>query len=114
MEEMISPQLKNFLRFGSENPIAFWEKAAEDAKEDIFWKKKWDEVFDWEEEIYKWYRGGITNISYNCIEQKIKKGKGDKVAIIYESGETGEERSLTYIQLQNEVIKYAKALRGWE
>ena len=34
---------------------------------------------------WSWFAGGSLNTCYNCIDRHIKKGKGDKVAIIFDS-----------------------------
>jgi len=42
----------------------------------------------------------------------LHKGRGDKASIIWESGETGESRTLTYSQLFDQVKKFAVTLRA--
>ena len=42
----------------------------------------------------------------------LHKGRGDKASIIWESGETGESRTLTYSQLFDQVKKFAATLRA--
>ena len=46
--------------------------------------------------FYKWFEDGITNTCYNALDIHIDKGKGDKLAIIYDSPITGSKKiSLT-------------------
>ena len=45
----------------------------------------------------------------NCVDRHVAAGKGDKVAFHFE-GEPGDRRTLTYLDLQNEVNKAANAL----
>ena len=70
-----------------EDYIKFWEKRAEEM---IDWFKKWDKVLEVDEKnfVYKWFINGKLNASYNCLDRWIKKGKGDKIAYIWE-GEDG-------------------------
>lgn len=90
----------------------FWEQAALDSMHDIYWFQKWDKVFEHNYPTFKWYLGGRTNICYSALDYKVKSGKGAKAAYIGEYGDTGEIKTVTYIQLLNLVKKYAAALRG--
>jgi len=90
-----------------EDYIKFWEKRAEEM---IDWFKKWDKVLEVNEPYYKWFINAKLNASYNCLDRWIKRGKGDKLAYIWE-GELGEVRKLTYRQLYEEVNKFANALK---
>jgi acetyl-CoA synthetase len=112
MLQMLPPQVRAFYNRAAKDYEGFWEEAALNATNDIHWFRKWDEVLNWEYPTFKWYTGGTTNISYNCLDYKVEKGKGSKAAFIAESGDTGEVRTVTYIQLLNIVKKYASALRS--
>ena len=91
-----------------EDYIKFWEKRAEEM---IDWYKKWDKVLEVDEPYYKWFINGKLNASYNCVDRWIERGKGDKIAYIWE-GENGEIRKFTYKQLYEEVCKFANALKS--
>jgi acetyl-CoA synthetase len=84
----------------------FWARAAEE----LHWFKKWDKVLDWKLPYAKWFVGGQTNISYNCIDRHVAGGKRTKAAIIWE-GEPGDQRVLTYGDLRREVSKFANVLK---
>ncbi len=84
----------------------FWARAAEE----LHWFKKWDKVLDWHLPYAKWFVGGQTNISYNCIDRHVAGGKRTKAAIIWE-GEPGDTRVLTYGDLRREVSKFANVLK---
>jgi acetyl-CoA synthetase len=88
------------------DPQAFWARIAE---ENIHWFKKWDTVLEWNEPHVKWFVGGKTNISYNCLDRHLET-RGDKKAFIWE-GEPGEIRTLTYKELHSEVCKFANVLK---
>lgn len=88
------------------DPQAFWARIAE---ENIHWFKKWDTVLEWNEPHAKWFVGGTTNISYNCLDRHLET-RGHKKAFIWE-GEPGEIRSLTYTELHAEVCKFANVLK---
>ena len=90
-----------------EDYIKFWEKRAEEM---IDWYKKWDKVLEVNEPYYKWFINGKLNASYNCLDRWIERGKGGKLAYIWE-GELGEVKKLTYQELYEEVNKFANALK---
>jgi len=102
------PLLKEMLREALENPEDFWGKIAEK----LHWFRRWDRVFEWNYPNFTWFKGGVTNLSYNCIEANVKKGRGDHAAIIWENGEGLPSRSLTYNQLLLEVKQFAAALKA--
>jgi acetyl-CoA synthetase len=104
------PQLKWILRRALENPSDFWGEVAEE----LHWFKHWDTVFEWNYPNFTWFKGGITNLAYNCLENNIKKGRGNHAAIIWENGEGFPTRVLTYNQLLHEVECFASALKALE
>jgi acetyl-CoA synthetase len=89
------------------DPDAFWATQAED----LDWFKKWDTVLEWNEPFAKWFSGGKINISYNCLDRHITTWRKNKAAIIWE-GETGEIKTITYLQLQREVARFANVLKS--
>ncbi len=92
------------------DPIAFWEKKAE---EGIDWFKKWDKPYEAKPPFFKWFIGAKINACYNCIDRHVKAGEGDKVAIIWEPEPTEEkERIFTYKELYYLVQKFANVLKS--
>lgn len=89
-----------------DNPESFW---GAEAKEHLHWFEPFQEVLQWEAPHAKWFTGGKTNASFNCLDRNIDQGRGDKIAIQWE-GEPGDTRTLTYQQLRAEVCKTANAL----
>ena len=85
--------------------LAFWEKQANR----LHWDKKWSQVVDWQLPFAKWFIGGKLNASYNCLDQHVLAGRGNRVAFHFE-GEPGDTRTITYSQLLNEVCKTTNAL----
>mgnify|MGYP005839558807 CR=1 FL=1 len=90
-----------------ETPESFWPKVAGQ----LHWFKPWDRLLEWNEPDAKWFVGGRTNVSYNCLDRHIAAGRGDKPAIIFE-GEPGDVRTLTYKQLHAEVCRFANGLKS--
>jgi acetyl-CoA synthetase len=91
------------------DPAAFWAEQAES----LDWFKKWDTVLEWNEPFAKWFVGGKINISYNCLDRHLTTWRKNKAAFIWE-GETGEVRTLTYLQLHGEVCRFANVLKSLE
>ena len=89
------------------DPEGFWAKQAES----LDWFKKWDTVLEWNEPFAKWFVGGKINISYNCLDRHLTTWRKNKAAIIWE-GETGEIKTITYLQLQREVSRFANVLKS--
>ncbi len=69
-----------------ENPEKFWGGIASE----LYWFKKWDKVNveDFKNAQLEWFIGGKANITYNCLDYQVEKGKGDKVAIIFQANRT--------------------------
>ena len=90
------------------NPESFWGEAA---LKELHWFKPFHTVLDWSNPPFaKWFDGGKTNVSYNCLDRHVKQGLGNKLAIIWE-GEPGEVRKITYKELFEEVCRVANGLK---
>ncbi len=105
-------QYEQMYKRSIEDPEGFWAEVAED----LHWFKKWDKVLEWNCPDAKWFVGGKTNISYNCIDRQIEAGFGDDVAIIWESEGVDDNGKptvikLTYNDLKKEVCKVANGLK---
>src|SRR3954469_5348648 len=68
-----------------DKPETFWGRAAEE----MLWFKKWDKVLDWQVPNAKWFVGGKTNMSANCLDRQLQAGRGDKTAILWEGEPLG-------------------------
>ena len=102
------PHLKWMLKRALDDPEGFWGEVAQG----LHWFKPWNKVFEWKYPFFKWFKGGVTNLSYNCVDFHVKKGKGNRAAIIWETGEKKATRVLTYNQLLFEVKRFAAALKA--
>ena len=92
-----------------EKPEEFWQKNSED----IFWFKKPSKILNKSNHpFYRWYEDGTTNTCYNALDVHIDNGKGDKIALIYDSPITGNKLKLTYKKLKDKVSKFAGALKN--
>ena len=89
------------------DPEAFWGRIAQD----LHWFKPWTKVLEWDAPWAKWFVGGQTNISYNCLDRHLSTWRRNKAALIWE-GEPGDIRTLTYQQLHSEVSRFANVLKA--
>ena len=60
--------------------------------------------------IERWYPDGILNTCHNAIDRHVEAGRGDQVAIYYDSPVTDTKKSMTYSQLQEQVARFAGGL----
>ncbi|QCO01031.1 propionyl-CoA synthetase [Azospirillum argentinense] len=91
------------------DPDGFWGEAAED----ITWIKRWDKVLDDSNApFYRWFTGGVLNTCYNAVDRHVEAGRGAQPAIIYDSPVTRTVQTITYAELQDQVARFAGALRA--
>ena len=84
-----------------------WER---EGRERVTWFEPFDELLRWEPPFAQWYLGGKLNVSYNCVDRHVEAGRGDRVAFHWE-GEPGDMRTITYADLQRDVVRLANALK---
>jgi acetyl-CoA synthetase len=98
-------------KLGAKRPEQLWAKLA---REHVSWFSPWKKTLEWKPPFAKWFVGGKTNVSYNCLDRHLEgpnAWRRNKAAIIWE-GEPGDTRTLTYAQLHREVCKFANVLKG--
>lgn len=100
-------EYESLYRRSIEAPEEFWASAAGE----LYWFEPWKKVLEWNEPWAKWFVGGKMNLAYNCLDLQVERGRGDKVAILWE-GEPGEVRKVTFRELLGQVQRFANVLRG--
>ena len=60
----------------------------------------------------KWFPNGELNTCYNALDRHVEAGRGDQVAIHYDSPVTNTKRSITYAELLDETSRIAGGLAG--
>jgi Acyl-coenzyme A synthetases/AMP-(fatty) acid ligases len=91
------------------DPAGFWAEAAEL----IDWDRPWDRVLDDSNPpFYRWFKGARLNTCYNAIDRHVRAGRGDQPALIHDSPVTGTKAVITYAELQDQVARFAGALRS--
>src|SRR2546421_12145304 len=86
----------------------FWK---EEASTRISWFKPFDRVLEWKLPYAKWFLGGKLNVCYNCVDRHVEAGRGDKVAYYWEGEPVDQKRTITFKDLQAEVVRFANALK---
>ena len=72
-------------------PENFWKEVSND----IFWFKKPTKILNKSNPpFYKWFEDGVTNTCYNALDIHIDQGRGDKLALIYDSPITGKQKKI--------------------
>ena len=99
-------QYKNVYDFSVADKERFWSGEARE----LFWFNLWKETKQGKAFNSKWFVGGKTNISFNCLDKHLPTEKRNKAAIIWES-ESGESKILTYQLLFTQVCKFANLLK---
>jgi propionyl-CoA synthetase len=87
-----------------DSPDTFWGRAAEE----IHWDKKWDRVLEFSNPPFcKWFQGAALNTCFNAVDWHVEQGRGEQVAVIYDSPVTNTIEKFTYNELKDRVSKIA-------
>jgi acetyl-CoA synthetase len=87
---------------------AFWER---EGRERLTWFEPFSELYEWKPPYAKWFLGGKLNVCFNCVDRHVEAGNGEKVAFHWEGEAAGELRSISYADLQRDVVRFANALK---
>lgn len=100
-------QYKKLHKQSVEKPEIFWAREAEE----LLWQRPWSEVLQWKAPQAKWFVGGKLNVAENCVDRHAQGARRNKAAIIFE-GEPGDQRVITYGELQRLVCRCANMLQA--
>ncbi|MEO1221498.1 MAG: AMP-binding protein, partial [Pseudomonadota bacterium] len=97
------------------DPDGFWLEQAER----LDWAVKPTKGGDWSYDPVgiKWFEDGKLNLCHNAVDRHVEAGRGDTTALIFEPDDPANAadnggRTLTYTELQREVIAMANALKA--
>ena len=96
-----------------EDPSGFWS----DIASEFHWFEKWNQVRSYNYNMgegpidIKWFSGAKTNVCYNCVDRHLDL-RPDKTAIIWEGNEPGEDQTLSYRELHEQVCKFTNVLKS--
>ncbi len=92
-----------------EDPEGFWGEAAAA----IDWFKPWDRVLAPEGDFpRRWFVGGETNTCHNALDRHVDAGRGDDVALYYDSPITGRKSQLTFREMRDQTARFAGVLKS--
>ena len=91
------------------DPNAFWGAAAEA----IDWiTAPTTALDDSKPPFYRWFPDGTLNTCFNALDRHVRDGRGEQVALFYDSPVTDTRSQLTYAELLDRVARFAGALAG--
>lgn len=92
----------------TQNPQSFWRQQAND----LPWFKTPQTILNPSHPSGEWFCDGLFNISYAALDYHVEQGRGEQVALYYDSPVTGVKEQYTYRQLLQEVAYFAGALKA--
>jgi|GEM_PF-1710490 len=95
-----------FLEEARSDPDGYWAAIASE----LDWFTVWDTVRQGELPDFRYFVGGTSNVSHNCLDRHLGLGRRNKAALLWES-EDGRREVWTYQQLADEVNRFANVLR---
>ncbi|MEO1653844.1 MAG: AMP-binding protein, partial [Bacteroidota bacterium] len=100
---------ENLYSTSLQNPEKFWETQAQA----IPWFEFPQQTLSQDEQgFYRWYAGGKINLSYLALDFHIEQGRGDQLALIYDSPVTQTKVQYTFSQLKEAVARFAGLLKA--
>lgn len=103
-----NPQHEELYRASIENQETFFASEAEN----VHWFRRWTKTIDTSHQyLHRWFKGGLTNIAYNCLDRHVLAGEGDRVCFFEDSVYTGTQRSWTYSQVLERSGRLATVLK---
>ncbi|EIJ42577.1 acyl-CoA synthetase/AMP-acid ligase [Beggiatoa alba B18LD] len=92
-----------------QDPASFWG----DAAKSIHWYTQPVKVLDDTcKPFYRWFSGAEINTCYNALDRHIDAGRGEQLALIYDSPVTETVKKYTYNELREQVAKFARVLHS--
>src|SRR5256714_769117 len=85
----------------------FWQR--EGAR--LSWFEPFTKLYEWEPPYAKFFLGGKLNVCFNCVDRHVEAGNGGKVAYHWEGEPEEERRTITFADLQRDVVRFANALK---
>ncbi len=92
-----------------DDPVGFWG----DAAAAIAWRQPPSLVLDESSApLYRWFPDGELNTCFNALDRHVDGGRGQQIALIYDSPVTGATNRFSYRELRDVVARFAGVLAG--
>ncbi|MEM8906569.1 MAG: acetate--CoA ligase [Bacteroidota bacterium] len=92
-----------------QDPEAFWRQQAQQ----LDWFTFPPQILSWNEAgLPLWYEGAKLNTAYLALDHHVNNGRGDQIALIYDSPVTNNKAKLTYSELLEKVAVFAGGLQS--
>ncbi|MBA4502731.1 propionyl-CoA synthetase [Marinobacterium marinum] len=95
-------------RSASESPEAYW---TEQAKRIAWFTPPQTPLTMTDWGTYSWFADGELNSCYLAVDHQIEQGRGEQVAIYYDSPVSNTKEAITFGDLKERVARFAGALR---
>ena len=90
-------------------PAEFWQQQAVK----LNWYKQPHSVLTGVDSHHtQWFADGVLNTAYLALDHHIEQGRAEQIALIYDSPVTGSKQQYTYLQLRDEVARFAGVLKA--
>ncbi|MES2094672.1 MAG: propionyl-CoA synthetase [Actinomycetota bacterium] len=90
-----------------EDPEGFWL----DAARLVDWLVEPTSALDSSDApLYRWFPGAELNTCFNALDRHVLAGRGDTIALIYDSPVVGKKKSYSYSTLLDKVARFAGVL----
>ncbi|WP_166359437.1 propionyl-CoA synthetase [Pseudomonas akapageensis] len=90
------------------DPATFW---ADQANELAWYRKPSTSLTANSDGTHQWFADGRLNSSYLALDYQIEQGRGEQVALIYDSPVTSTQQRFTFLELRDEVARLAGLFR---
>ncbi|MFJ3483370.1 propionyl-CoA synthetase [Pseudomonas sp. NPDC090202] len=90
------------------DPVAYW---AQQARQVAWYRAPQQTLQTLADGTHRWFADGELNSSYLALDYQIEQGRGEQLALIYDSPVTGQQGQYTFNQLRDEVARLAGLLR---
>ncbi len=92
-----------------DNKEAFWKEQAAQ----LPWFKVPETILSQNEKgFYRWFTDGEINTCYLCLDQQVELGRGEQIALIYDSPVTHTIKKYSYRELLDLVSRFAGGLQS--
>lgn len=99
---------QSYYRKSIEEPEAFWGEEAEKLQ----WYKFPNQILQHEGNEWNWFADGEMNTCYMAVDYHVENGRGDQVAIYYDSPVSDTKSQITFSELRDQVARFAGALKA--